>query len=84
MSTTIVNPARASSIPVPSEISTDLPPLPTASDPANRVEEPTPAELSVEEVRAEAYRLYVDRGGEDGHDVEDWLAAEALVRARMH
>jgi hypothetical protein len=49
-----------------------------------RGEEPTPEELPVEEVRAEAYRLYVDRGGEDGHDIEDWLAAEALVRGRMH
>jgi hypothetical protein len=48
------------------------------------VEGPTLVELPVEEVRAEAYRLYVDRGGADGHDIEDWLAAETLVRARMH
>ena len=26
-----------------------------------------------------AYDLYVQRGREDGHDVEDWLRAEAIV-----
>jgi hypothetical protein len=29
-----------------------------------------------EEVELRAYDLYVERGGEDGHDVEDWLEAE--------
>ena len=84
MSTTMANVASASSAPVLSDVSTDIPSLPTVPDPVKRAEEPTPAELPVEEVRAEAYRLYVDRGGEDGHDIEDWLAAEALVRGRMH
>jgi hypothetical protein len=27
-------------------------------------------------VEARAYELYLQRGGEHGHDVEDWLAAE--------
>jgi hypothetical protein len=47
------------------------------------MEEPASAELPIEEIQAEAYRLFLDRGGEHGHDVEDWLAAEALVRAKM-
>jgi hypothetical protein len=29
-----------------------------------------------EEIELRAYDLYVERGGEDGHDVEDWLEAE--------
>jgi DUF2934 family protein len=33
-------------------------------------------------VEAEAYALFLSRGAQHGHDVEDWLAAEALVRAR--
>jgi hypothetical protein len=27
-------------------------------------------------LRQRAYELYVERGMEDGHDVEDWLCAE--------
>jgi hypothetical protein len=27
-------------------------------------------------IRLRAFELYQDRGGEDGHDVEDWLRAE--------
>jgi hypothetical protein len=30
-------------------------------------------------IRVRAYELYEARGGEDGHDVEDWLAAEAEI-----
>ena len=32
---------------------------------------PTP-----EQIEQRAYELYLERGREDGHDVEDWLAAE--------
>lgn len=42
----------------------------------------TQAEISAAEVAAEAYALYEARGCENGHDVEDWLAAEALIRQR--
>jgi hypothetical protein len=30
-------------------------------------------------IRLRAFGLYQDRGGEDGHDVEDWLRAEEEV-----
>jgi hypothetical protein len=39
--------------------------------------EPTPEQL--EQIRARAYELFEQRGGEPGHDVEDWLQAEAEV-----
>ena len=33
-------------------------------------------------VEATAYELYQQRGREDGHDVEDWLKAEAIVKSQ--
>jgi hypothetical protein len=83
MSTTMVNPARASSPAALPDASTEIPPLPAVADPASHAGERAATDSLSEEIRAEAYRLYVDRGCEDGHDVEDWLAAEALVRARV-
>ena len=39
-----------------------------------------PREVSPSEISREAYARYLERGREDGHDVEDWLAAEARLR----
>lgn len=33
-----------------------------------------------EEIRRLAFELYVERGREDGHDLDDWLHAEAEVK----
>lgn len=33
-------------------------------------------------IAARAHDLYVARGADDGHDVEDWLQAEREIRAR--
>lgn len=35
-----------------------------------------------EQIRYRAYELYENRGREDGHDVEDWLQAEAEVSGK--
>jgi len=32
-----------------------------------------------EEIRRLAFEIYVERGSEDGHDLDDWLHAEAEV-----
>jgi hypothetical protein len=38
-----------------------------------------------QEIAERAYELFLSRGGKDGHDVEDWLAAElALRQERLH
>jgi hypothetical protein len=37
-----------------------------------------PSEAKIQE---RAYELFLLRGGEDGHDVEDWLAAEQELHA---
>ncbi len=30
-------------------------------------------------IRLKAYELYVERGGTDGNDADDWIAAERIV-----
>ena len=39
------------------------------------------AEEQQERIRQRAHELYEARGGEDGHDLEDWLQAEAEITA---
>ena len=36
-------------------------------------------ETSEQQIRQRAYELYEARGSGDGHDVEDWLEAEAEI-----
>ena len=46
--------------------------------PSNVVTNPIPEE----EIRRRAYVLYEQRGREDGHDLDDWLHAEAELTAQ--
>ncbi len=39
-------------------------------------------ELTEELIRRRAYEFYEERGHEHGHDVEDWLRAEAEVMGK--
>jgi hypothetical protein len=41
-------------------------------------EPPTTAE---EDVRRRAYELFEERGGEEGHDWDDWFRAEQEIRS---
>jgi hypothetical protein len=36
-----------------------------------------------EEVELRAYEIYIERGAQDGHDVEDWIAAEDELSNRL-
>jgi len=48
--------------------------------PARREFQPVqPVDGLNEQVRRRAYELYEARGGEDGHDVDDWLRAESEI-----
>ncbi|MFT3699260.1 MAG: DUF2934 domain-containing protein [Kofleriaceae bacterium] len=38
------------------------------------------SDIGDEAIAAKAYELFMERGGEHGHDVEDWLRAEAALR----
>src|SRR5947208_3034297 len=40
------------------------------------------SEPSEEEIRVRAYRRYLERGGGDGQDFEDWLEAERELKGR--
>jgi hypothetical protein len=53
------------------------------SSPRPVTSDPGPPALSEELVRQRAYQLYEERGHEDGHDLEDWLRAEAEMRAAL-
>jgi hypothetical protein len=39
-----------------------------------------PATVTTADIARRAYDLYLTRGGEAGHDVEDWLRAERELR----
>jgi DUF2934 family protein len=54
--------------------------------PDNKIAEVSPAnreqgslELTEELIQMRAYQYYEERGGEHGHDVDDWLRAEAEI-----
>ena len=40
-------------------------------------------ELTEELIRKRAYEFYEERGFENGHDIEDWLKAEAEIMGKQ-
>ena len=48
--------------------------------PVRRPSRPIPTD---DEVRALAYQLFQARGGEAGHELEDWLQAERELRGEV-
>ena len=58
-----------------------LPNLQRPDDNPNETEDET-EHVSPVEIAREAYARYEARGRENGHDVEDWLAAEEHLRRR--
>jgi hypothetical protein len=62
-------------------------PVPQTSeinDPASELLDAAPSENTEEEIRLQAYELYLSRGGANGDDLSDWLEAERLVRSRRN
>ena len=55
--------------------------VPTTSQTSQRSGK-TKVEADAEQVRRRAYKLYEERGREDGHEIEDWLRAEAEINGR--
>ncbi len=41
-------------------------------------------ETREDRISARAYELYEERGKEDGHDLDDWLRAEAELMSSKH
>lgn len=52
-----------------------------AADAVSRSSE-QPAAPAYDDIARRAYELYRERGGNEGQDMDDWLRAEAELRAR--
>lgn len=55
-----------------------------ASRPRQNAALPKATAATDQQIRAYAYGLYLDRGGVEGHAVEDWLLAESYLSARKN
>jgi hypothetical protein len=51
----------------------------TLPNPPTSTLENETTEQTQEQIRRRAYELYQERGREDGHELDDWLQAEAEV-----
>jgi hypothetical protein len=49
---------------------------------AQRKTSAEPVSPSLEEIAQRAYEIFLARGGETGHEMEDWLQAEKELRER--
>ena len=58
-------------------------PVMTAGDRSTNSLTAAPANVTDLDIAHRAYDLYLTRGCEHGHDVEDWLQAERDLRERM-
>jgi hypothetical protein len=48
-----------------------------STEKSSQTENKAPAvHLTGKEIELRAYQIYLERGGADGHDVDDWLQAE--------
>jgi hypothetical protein len=48
-----------------------------------KVPSPNDDNLDPQKIEHRAYQLYVDRGGEPGHDCDDWLQAERELNEQV-
>jgi hypothetical protein len=46
-------------------------------------EEIARADVTAEQIAAHAYERFLRRGGSDGYDIDDWLAAEQELRGAV-
>jgi DUF2934 family protein len=56
-------------------------PVAVASDRAPKARIDAATDLTENDIARRAYDLYLMRGGEPGHDVDDWLQAERELRS---
>jgi hypothetical protein len=50
----------------------------TSRRPATQIQ----ARISQDEIQRLAYHIYLSRGGEEGHELEDWLQAERELKSK--
>jgi hypothetical protein len=56
-------------------------PVATVADRAPKTRIDAATDISEHDIARRAYDLYLTRGSEPGHDVEDWLRAERELRS---
>ena len=56
--------------------------MPKQYKPTSHVSDEGSLELTEEIIRSRAYQLFVERGYENGHDLDDWLQAEAEIMGK--
>ncbi len=56
-------------------------PVAVASDRTPKARIDAATDITEHDVARRAYDLYLTRGGEPGHDVDDWLQAERELRS---
>lgn len=54
----------------------------TASDMPGQGDERVTSPPTYEQIAEAAYHRYLQRGGQDGHDFDDWIDAERSLRSR--
>jgi hypothetical protein len=57
-------------------------PVAVAADRVPKARIDAATDISEHDIARRAYDLYLTRGSEPGHDVEDWLQAERELRSR--
>ena len=61
--------------PTPGQSRTNTPAIPSRSIPQS--------DLTQEQIAKRAYEIFSTRGGEHGHDQEDWFQAEQELRTKV-
>ena len=56
--------------------------MPTSSTSRKAKGQPSDAAELLEQIRSRAYEIYEQRNRTEGHDVDDWLQAEAELTGR--
>lgn len=59
-----------------------LEPLPSILPRAQAEPKPTKPAPTEQDIRERAYQIYLERGRQPGHDVDDWFQAERELRGR--
>ena len=54
----------------------------TANEIQTQSDDNAPRTPTFEQISEAAYHRYLQRGGQDGHDFDDWLDAERSLRSR--
>jgi hypothetical protein len=61
----------------------NLGPKANSATPAESAETSAADSPRLEEIRIRAYEIYIERSGQPGHDLDDWLQAERELEPKV-